>query len=440
MAKIGKHARGHADVNEPNNQQATQMDRAAYEQAYRQAYGQQRPASAQQDHQYHHQPTRQQPQVQRPVAATNAYQPYGQSTADSHLYDQWANAQNGREFDMNRGKKKSGFRKVVITLCVILLVLLLGVGIGAFLYLNHINSIISPGDDREDIEFALSDQQGTKPYYVLLLGSDSREGVIGSDADWAGKEQDGSDGLADVMVLVRIDEVNKQVTLLSIPRDTPWQREDGSWAKLNYAYREGGVSSSIKAVSELAGVPISHVAEIHMSEFMDLVDLVGGITVEVPSRIDYHEALTNEHIIIEEGVQHLNGAEAEVFVRERASLGDSQEMKRQAKVRVVIMAILSEIKEKPAWELPSLLAECASCVTTDLNATDLLAIYSELGSDALVYSGTGPYDGDYNPNVGNEWLCFQDSEGWARVMGVVDSGGDPSTVSYVGDKATVAGA
>ena len=454
MAKIGKHARGNTNaydvqrtVQMPQSGQASQTSqsgREAYEQAYRQAYSQGQQNARRQSNQQHQssqqqqvgayrqQPTRQQP-IQWSSTAASAYQPYGQPTANSQAYEQWATNQYNREFDMNRGKK-SGCRKAATVIGAVLLVLVLGVGIGAFAYLNHINSLIGLGKDKEDIEFALADQDGVKPYYVLLIGSDSREGVAGSDADWAGKNQ----GQADVMLLARVDEANKQVTLLSIPRDTPWQI-DGNWTKLNNVYMTQGVGATISAVSELTGVPISHYAEIHMSEFMELVDVVGGITVDVETTISYHEALTNKPMTIQAGTQHLNGAQAEVWVRERNSYATAADMNRQSKVRTVVFEILKEIKKKPVWELPSIISECAACVTTDLSSTDLLSMLNAIGSNPTMYSGTGPYEGDENPHAGNLWLCYQDPDGWKRVMDVVVSGGDPSSVSYDDDVINVAG-
>jgi hypothetical protein len=56
-----------------------------------------------------------------------------------------------------------------------------------------------------------------------------------------------------------------------------------------------------------------------------------------------------------------------------------------------------------------------------------------------MYDGTGPYAGDINEYAGGLWLCYEDPEGWAKVMGVVEAGDDPSTVSYTGDVAFIAG-
>ena len=376
---------------------------------------------------------------QRPESAASPYQPYGMPTANSQQYDQWANQQRpGNEFNMQRGKKK-GCKRPIIIILVILLIIVLGVGIGAFLFLGHIDKIIGLGKNKDDVNLALVDRAAGEPYYVLLIGNDSREGMSTSDAEWAGKAADGSDGQADVMILARIDEPNHKVTLLTIPRDTPWQSEDGSWGKLKDVFRDKGAGALIKAVSQLTGVPVSHYAEIHMSGFINLVDAVGGIDIDVPITIDYHEALTNEQVHIDAGYQHLNGVQAEVFARERNTYETDLDMNRQNNVRNIVKSIYDKVKQKPAWELPGVVTACAECVTTDMNSVELVAMIAALGGNPEMLSGTGPYAGDENPNANNQWLCFVDEEGWARVMDVVKSGGDPSTVSYEGDDVYAAG-
>ena len=378
------------------------------------------------------------PQSNYAQSPQSAYQPYGQPTAHSAAYDQWANQTPGKDFDMNRGKKKGCKRPVIIVL-IVLLVILLGLGIGAFLFLGHLDSIMGLGSRDSSVKMALSEPRTGEPYYVLLLVSDSREGAAGSDAEWAEKQADGSDGQSDVMILARIDEKNKLVTLLTIPRDTPWQFPDGHWGKLNQVYEHEGADGAIKAVSEVTGAPISHYAEIHLSGFMNLVDTVGGITVDVPVAIDYHEALTSEEVHLDPGVQRLNGVQAEVFAREREAYGDDQEMKRQSNVRTIVEAIFKEAKSKPVNELPGIITECAKCVTTEITSGEMIFIMSALGGDPTIYSGTGPYAGDINPYADEAWMCFVDPEGWERVMGVVNNGGDPSEVSYEGDAVYIAG-
>ena len=63
-----------------------------------------------------------------------------------------------------------------------------------------------------------------KPFYVLLLGSDSREGSgTSKNPDMQGDNQ-----RSDVMILARVDAGKKQVTLVSVPRDTPYTLDGGS--------------------------------------------------------------------------------------------------------------------------------------------------------------------------------------------------------------------
>ena len=419
------------------------MSRADYERAFQQTYGD--------PHARHAQHTRDDyitndasqgvtfgatsvmPQ-QRIADAASPYQPYGQPTANSAQYAQWADQQRqDNEFNMNRGRKKHTGRNILI----VLLVIVLGIGLGAGAFLLHIDRIIGLGNDRDGVMAALRGQTAGEPYYVLLIGNDSREGVQGSDAEWAEKEEDGSDGLADVIMLARIDEKNKQVTLLSVPRDTPWQSEDGSWGKINSELLKGK-PALINAVSQLTGVPISHYAEIHMSGFMDLVDLVGGVDVDVPHVIDYHEALTSQEVHIDAGRQHLNGLEAEVFAREREGYDDFQDMNRQSNVRAIAKDIFDKIVAMPPWKLPGTITACAECVTTDMSSAQLVLLMAAVGSPDM-YSGTGPYDGEQNPYVGDLWLCYVNEQGWARVMDVVKRGDDPSEVSYEGDEVYQAG-
>ena len=335
-------------------------------------------------------------------------------------------------------------KRVALIIIIVILAIVLGAGIGACAFINHINGLMGLGSQKADIEGALNAADASKPSYTLLIGSDSREGRETSDYLDSGHTLDPSDGAADVIILLRIDQNNKVVTMLSVPRDTPWQFADGTWGKLNSVYSREGVPGIIKAVGTVTGVPISHYAEIHISEFMQLVDTLGGITVDVPARVEWYEALTNKPVVVEAGEQRLTGEEAEVFIRERESLGTNQEMKRQSNVRMVVEAIIDEIKSKPIWKLPEVASSCAKCVSTDFTVTDLIGTFSALGGDVAMYSGTGPYEGSENPNVVDAdgdglWLCYLDPEGWQKVMAVVESGGDPSEVSYEGDATSVAG-
>ena len=231
------------------------------------------------------------------------------------------------------------------------------------------------------------------------------------------------------MSLVRVDAKNKQVTMVSIPRDTPLTLEDGGIVKLNEAYNIGGAAYSIKAVSDLTGVPITHYAEVHFSEFQDLVDKLGGVEVDVPIELSYKDALTGEWVTLQPGVQTLDGQQAQIFARARHEYETDQDAHRQNNIRTLLEAIITKVLEKPFYELPDTVLNLAESVGTDLNAADLVTLAMEYagGSGSMtMYSCTGPTDGDINESAGGIWLCYENPEGWANLMSVVDAGEDPS--------------
>ncbi|MBM6893272.1 LCP family protein, partial [Enorma massiliensis] len=100
------------------------------------------------------------------------------------------------------------------------------------------------------------------PFYVLILGSDARESDSGSRSD--------------VIMLARVDPGAGSVSLVSIPRDT-MVTINGSTQKINAAYAHGGSAMAVRAVSEFAGVPISHFVSVHFEELEEIVDMLGGV-------------------------------------------------------------------------------------------------------------------------------------------------------------------
>lgn len=314
-----------------------------------------------------------------------------------------------------------------IGLCV-LAVLLVGVfaaGGYALWYSHALDSALSMGADGDaSVDAALTASEAGKPFYMLLLGSDSREGS-GTSKNPA---MQGDNQRSDVMILARVDAGKRRVTLVSVPRDTPYTLDDGTVVKINEVYNIEGAAGSIKAVSKLTGVPISHYAEVHFSEFQEIVDKLGGITVDVPIEVSYKDALTGDKVTIEPGVQTLNGQQAQIFARARHEYGENQEAKRQSNIRTVLMAIVEKVLEKPLTALPGAVLDLAESVGTDMNTSDIVSLalgFAGGSNDMTVYSCTGPSNGDFMEQHGGMWLCYENPEGWAKLMGVVDAGDDP---------------
>lgn len=326
----------------------------------------------------------------------------------------------------SRRKKMALWKKALIAVGSLILLAVCATGAYALWFSGQLDERLSMGDQQDAaVDDVLSSPIAGEPFYMLLLGSDSREGS-GTSGNAA---ESGDNQRSDVMILVRIDAKNKQVTMVSIPRDTPLTLEDGGIVKLNEAYNIGGAAYSIKAVSDLTGVPITHYAEVHFSEFQDLVDKLGGVEVDVPIELSYKDALTGEWVTLQPGVQTLDGQQAQIFARARHEYETDQDAHRQNNIRTLLEAIITKVLEKPFYELPDTVLNLAESVGTDLTAADLVTLAMEYagGSGSMtMYSCTGPTDGDINESAGGIWLCYENPEGWANLMSVVDAGEDPS--------------
>ncbi len=146
-------------------------------------------------------------------------------------------------------------------------------------------------------------------YNVLLMGTDA-EG-----------------GLTDVMMVYHIDPKQKQIKVLSIPRDTRILYNNRT-EKINAAHAYGKKQKTsdghdradeyaIRAVKELTGIPIHHYACINFAAFRQVIDVLGGFDYDVPQNMKYDDPWQELHIDLKKGFQHLDGDKAEQLVRFR---------------------------------------------------------------------------------------------------------------------------
>ena len=321
----------------------------------------------------------------------------------------------------------------MLGIVIAVLVLVLGVVIGAmFWYSSQLDAALAPDKEtRAKLDNVLEPVSTNEPFYVLILGSDSREGAYSTQTGEQGDNQ-----RSDVIILARVDAKNKLVTLVSVPRDTPWQLEDGTLVKINEVYNRDGAAGSIKAVSELTGVPISHYVEVGFTGVQEIVDLLGGVDVYVNTDLSYWNPIAGKEVSIPAGQQTINGEQAQVFARARHEYQDfegSQDSNRQSNVRQLLSAVMKKTLGRPVTEIPGVVLQEAEYVTTDMKSSDLVSLATQFGfdSDAMtLYSGSGPSNGDFAKQADGLYLCYRNPEGWARLMNVVDAGGEPTGIDY----------
>ncbi len=364
-----------------------------------------------------------------PSAYRSAYTPGSQGRSANTAYSRQSAAsqysRNNPQYSRNAGKRMGRGKKIAIGVLAAVLVAVVGCGTAFALYVNSINSELSGNKTSEEMQ-AIQDVLAPKksfdePFYMLLVGSDAR----------AGSDEDGA--RSDTNIVVYVDPTKNLAELVSIPRDTMIEIDGVGRAKFNAAYNYGGVSSTIREASQLLGVDISHYAEVNFESLIQLVDVVGGVDVEVDERIDDTDADNTtdnpygERIIIEEGPQHLNGDQALVFARSRAYAdGD---FTRTANQRKLIMALVNKVLEMPVTELPGIVQSAAKCVTTDLSVTDIVALAEQFKGkgDLTVYSAMAPTV-FMNELVDGQSYVLNDPTATKQMMKVVEEGGDPSSI------------
>lgn len=351
-------------------------------------------------------------------------------TASAYSRDHYGSGTTAFD-DLHRRKKRT-WPKVVGTIAGILIVVI-GVALGAAIwYGSQLNAALSPDEDTLDkLEGVLTPASMNEPFYILILGSDSREGYYSTQAAEQGDNQ-----RSDVIILARVDAKNKLVTLVSVPRDTPYQLEDGTLVKINEMYNREGAIGSIKAVSEVTGAPISHYVEVGFTGVQEIVDLLGGVDVYVNTDLSYWNPVTEHEVSIPAGYQTIDGEQAQIFARARheyQNFEGSQDSNRQSNVRQLLSAVLKKTLDRPVTEIPGVVLEEAQYVTTDVRSADLVFLATAFGLDSdnmTLYSGTGPSDGDFVEYADGIWLCYRNPEGWASLMSVVNAGGDPAGMDF----------
>lgn len=187
---------------------------------------------------------------------------------------------------------------------------------------------------------------------ILVMGIDTPSG-------WEAR--------SDSLNLVHIDFENNRIGILAIPRDTlvdiPGHGED----KINHAHMFGGPELSCLTVSRFLNIPIDYYVEVNFPLFMNLVDQIGGVTLNVEKPLYYDDYAADLHVNLQPGVQKLNGYQAMGYVRFRHdNASDWGRIDRQHKF---FQAIAQQVMQPSnIWRLPSILYDVSTNVRTNIGS------------------------------------------------------------------------
>ena len=199
---------------------------------------------------------------------------------------------------------------------------------------------------------------------ILFIGVDDSEA----------RHQGDSNSRSDALLLATLNIKNKSVKLVSIPRDSyVYIPEVGYRDKITHAHAFGGTSATIETVEELFDIPVDYYVKMNFNAFIDVVDALGGIEVEVPyDRIEKDE--NDKYTIhLKKGLQHLDGKHALALARTRKLDTDVERGKRQ---QMILQAIMKEaVSVKSVTKYGDVIEAVGDNMKTDMTFDEMKSFF-----------------------------------------------------------------
>lgn len=228
-------------------------------------------------------------------------------------------------------------------------------------------NIIQSNNDKQEKKFD-SSKKNKGLSNILLIGSDSK------NFDNVGR--------SDAMMILTIDDKNKSIKLTSLVRDTLVNIPGHGYEKLTHAYAYGGAKLLLDTIEQNFKISIKDYAAVNFNSFIDLVDVLGGVEVNVKEKeIDHlNDVIVNSfntsnkeaeepQFIRSDGKQLLNGYQALAYARIRKI--DSI-YERDTRQREVLKSIADKLVELPITNYPKVIKKILPYVDVNISMSKLI--------------------------------------------------------------------
>lgn len=318
--------------------------------------------------------------------------------------------------ELSRTKKKHKRKKGRIQRIIIwslFIIALLVFGVVAFIN-QKVNEFIDevvvlPEDEPVVVGFEPIDPKYTNDAFAMvIIGLDSREETGSLNTD--------------VLIVAVVEPDTKQVTMLSIPRDTAVAMPGyKGYEKVNAVYATGesarrkaernnqpitetGSTLLKKTIEGLLGIPVKHYVTIDFKGFVQVIDELGGIEVDVERKLIYHDPTDGTAINLEKGLQTLSGKQALDYVRhrmdDRGTKYYSSDYDRNRRQQLVITKIVDKMKTfSGVTKIFNVMDAAGKHIRTDLSKekiTGLAKDFISIGSENITILQTGA---DWNSKI-----------------------------------------
>lgn len=219
-------------------------------------------------------------------------------TSSGESSSQYARRVSRREFAQDIQRKARIRRIVAIAVCLLVAVAV-AAAVGVATFFGSLDAKLGLKDS--DAASALVAPKADAKAFYTVVSADL-------DAPGSANATDGPDAIA----LVRVDEETRAVTVVSIPPTLQVSLKDGKKHPLREASTQEGDAALVSAVADFAGVNVAHYVKTDAESIVRLVDVLGGVEVNVAEEVDDPNA---GDAYLPAGAQTLDGAQALTFLR-----------------------------------------------------------------------------------------------------------------------------
>lgn len=236
--------------------------------------------------------------------------------------------------------------------------------------------------------------------------------------------------LTDTIIVASYNPNTQKATLLSIPRDTYTGKNEAratAYEKMNALYsRKHRPDETLAAVNEITGLNIEYYVVVKTEALIKLVDVIGGVTFNVPIDMDYDDVTQDLHIHLKAGEQLLDGDKAEQLVRFRHNndgtsypeeYGDNDTGRMRTQRKFIMQVIKQTAKPGNIFKLGEILDVAKEHVITNIDfnvAKDYIPYAVEFNTEELL---TETLPGvNTNKNSSGTWIFIHNKKETAALV------------------------
>lgn len=291
--------------------------------------------------------------------------------------------------ERKKQKKSNKWKKRILFSILFLVIIIIGVG-SYLLYQAYqaandsYTGLNRPGKKSELRNEAVT--IGEDPISILLMGVETYS-------------SNGENGRADTQIVVTLNPDTNKMTMTSVPRDTRVELPEqgaGQYAgfhKINAAYTYGsitgygGIKLTVETVEELLDIPIDEYVAVDFKGFRDIVDALGGVTVDIKEGFWEKNIYNNDkRIYFTEGSEKLDGEEALAFVRMRKRAVNNIYSRDERQRQFIKATIRQAISIGTIFKMGEISDILGKDVDTSLKPSEIYALqkaYSSIDTSAI---------------------------------------------------------